>query len=250
MIGNWFLHLLNPSRLEGDLLLLHRLRPQDSGMGRNGSAEQSLTQTATRLKWRDVWPAEGQTDRPHWAACAHGHIYKPYQSGLFPPVVYSWSHVPLFASHEWRHIRLSCPSLSPRVCSNSYLLIQWCHPTISSSVIPFSSWLQSFPVPQSFPVNLPFPSGDQWCWSWCFSISPPSEYSGLISFRIDWLDLLAVKGTLKSLLQQYSSKASILQRPLFMFQLSHPYMTTGKTIVLTIWTFVNKVMSLLLNNSV
>ena len=250
MIGNWFLHLLNPSRLEGDLLPLHRLRPQDSGMGRNGSAEQSLSQTATRLKWRDVWPAEGQTGRQRWAACAHGHIYQPHQSGLFPPVVHSWSHVPLFASHEWQHIRLSCPSLSPRVCSNSYLLIQWCHPTISSSVIPFSSCLQSFPVPQSFPMSLLFPSGDQWCWSWCFGISPPSEYSGLISFRIDWLDLLAVEGTLKSLLQQHSSKASILQCPLFMVQLSHPYMTTGKIIVLTIWTFVSKVMSLLLNNSV
>ena len=75
-----------------------------------------------------------------------------------------------------------------------------------------------------------------------------SEYSGLISFRIDWLDLLAVQGTLNSLLQHHSSKASILQRSaFFMVQLSHPYMTTGKTIALTIWTFVGKVMSLLFN---
>ena len=85
-------------------------------------------------------------------------------------------------------------------------------------------------------------------WSFTFSISPSNEYSGLIFFRMDWLDLLAVQGTLKSLLQHHSSKASILQRSaLFTVQLSHPYMTTGKTIALTRWTFVGKVISLLLN---
>ena len=81
-------------------------------------------------------------------------------------------------------------------------------------------------------------------WSFSFNISPSNEHLGLISFRMDWLDLLAVQGTLKSLLQHDSSKASILQRSaFFMVQLSHPYMTTGKTIALTIWTFVSKVMS-------
>ena len=86
------------------------------------------------------------------------------------------------------------------------------------------------------------------CWSFSFSISPSSEYSGLISFRIDWLDLLAVQGTLKSLLQHHSSKASILWRSaFFIVQLSHPYVTTGKTIALTRRTFVGKVMSLLFN---
>ena len=87
-------------------------------------------------------------------------------------------------------------------------------------------------------------------WSFSFSISPSNEfeYSGLISFRVDWLDLLAVQGTLKSLLQHHSSKASILlPSAFFMVQLSHPYMTTGKTIALTRWTFVDKVMSLLFN---
>ena len=85
-------------------------------------------------------------------------------------------------------------------------------------------------------------------WSFSFSISPSSEYSGPISFRIDWLDLLAVQGTLKNFLQHHSSEASILQRSaFFQVQLSHPYMTTGKTIPLTIWTFVDKVMSLLFN---
>ena len=85
-------------------------------------------------------------------------------------------------------------------------------------------------------------------WSFSFSISPSKEHPGLISFRMDWLDLLAVQGTLKSLLQHHSSKASILRRPaFFIVQLSHPYMTTGKTIALTRRTFVGKVMSLLLN---
>ena len=85
-------------------------------------------------------------------------------------------------------------------------------------------------------------------WSFSFSISPSNEYSGLISFRIDWLDLLAVQGTLKSLLQHYSSKASVLQcSAFFIVQLSHPYTTNGKTIALTRRTFVGKVMSLLFN---
>ena len=85
-------------------------------------------------------------------------------------------------------------------------------------------------------------------WSFSFSIYPFSEYSGLISFKMEWLDLLAVQGTLKSLLQHHSSKVSILQCwALLIVQLSHPYMTTGKTIALTRWTFVNKVMSLLFN---
>ena len=85
-------------------------------------------------------------------------------------------------------------------------------------------------------------------WSFSFSISPSNDYSGLISFRIDWLDLLAAQGTLKSLLQHHSSKASIFQcSAFFMAQLSHPYMTTGKIIALTRWTFVDKIVSLLFN---
>ena len=85
-------------------------------------------------------------------------------------------------------------------------------------------------------------------WSFSLSISPSNEYSGLISFRIDWFDLLVVRGTLKSLLQHHSSKASILQcSAFFMVKLSHPYMTTGENIALTRWTFVGKVMSLLFN---
>ena len=85
-------------------------------------------------------------------------------------------------------------------------------------------------------------------WSFSFNISPSNEHPGLISFRMDWLDLFAVQGTLKSLLQHHSSKVSVLRRSAFFrVQLSHPYMTTGKTIALTIWTFVDKAMSLLFN---
>ena len=93
-----------------------------------------------------------------------------------------------------------------------------------------------------------FASGGQSIWSFSFNISPSNEHPGLVSFRMDWLDLLAVQGTLKSLLQHHSSKASILQcSAFFIVQLSHLYMTTGKTIALTRWTFVGKVMPLLFN---
>ena len=109
-------------------------------------------------------------------------------------------------------------------------------------------------LPSIFPRIKVFSSESVLCirwpkyWSFSFSISPSNDYSGLISFRMDWLDLLAVQGSLKSLLQHHSSKASILRcSSFFMVQLSHPYMTTGKTIALTRWTFVGKVMSLLFN---
>ena len=104
----------------------------------------------------------------------------------------------------------------------------------------------TFPGIRIFSDELVFHS--RWPKYWSFNMSPSNEYSGLISFRIDWFGLLAVQGTLKSLLQYQSSKASILWRSaLFRVQLSHPYMTTGKTIALTIWTFVGQVMSLLFN---
>ena len=106
--------------------------------------------------------------------------------------------------------------------------------------------------PSVFPSNRVFSNESVLCIRWpeycSFSTSPSSEYSGLISFKIDWFDLLAIRGTLKNLLQNNSSKASVLWcSTFFMVQLSHPYMTTGKTIALTVWTFVSKVMSLLFN---
>jgi len=139
--------------------------------------------------------------------------------------------------HGLQHAKLPCPSLSPGVCSNSCPSSRWCHPTISSSVVPLSSYLQSFPASGSFPVSQLFASGCQSI-GFSFSISPSSEYSGLISLRMDWCDLLAVQGTLRSLLQHHILKASILWcSAFFMVQLSHPYMTTGKTIPLTIWIY-------------
>ena len=132
--------------------------------------------------------------------------------------------------------------------SNSYALTQWCHTTISSSALAFSSSLQSFPASGSFQIRQFFASGGKVFRVSASAISPSNEYSGLMSFRMDWMDLLAVRETLKCLLQHYSSKASILwHSPFFIVQLSHPYMTTGKTKALIRWTFVVKVMSLFFN---
>ena len=146
-----------------------------------------------------------------------------------------------------QHTRLPYPSPIPGACSNACPLSQWCHPSISSSAVPFSSCLQSFPASGSFlesVLHIRWPK----YWTFIFSISPSNEYARLISFKTDWFDLLAVKGTFKSLLQHHSSKASILQRSyFFMVQLSHPYLTTRKTIALTRWTFVSKVKSLIIN---
>ena len=129
-----------------------------------------------------------------------------------------------------QHTRPPYLSPIPGTCSNSCPSSWWHHPTSSSSVIPFSCF-QSFPASGSFPMSQFFTSGGQNIRASSFCISPSNEYSGLISFRIDWFDLLAFQGTLKSLLQHHSSKPSILWcSAFFMVQLSHPYMTTGKTI--------------------
>ena len=140
-----------------------------------------------------------------------------------------------------------CPSPASGVYLSSCPLSQRCHPTTSSSVIPFSSCLQPLPASRLFPMSQFITSRGQ-STGVSASACPSNENSGLISFRMDWLDLLAVQETLKSLLQHHSSKASILWcSAFFTVQLSHPYMTTGKTIALTRRTFVGKVMSLLLN---
>ena len=143
--------------------------------------------------------------------------------------------------------RLPWPSLSPWIC---WTHVYWVHDAIQPSH-PLSPPSPAFNLSQplgSFPMSRHFPSGGQKCWSFSFSISPSNEYSGLISFRIDWFDLLAVQGTLKSFLQHHSWKASILQlSAFFMVQLSHPYMTIGKTRALTRWTSVSNLMSLPFN---
>ena len=149
--------------------------------------------------------------------------------------------------HESQHARPPCPSPTPGVHPNSCPSSRWCHPAIWSSVVPFCS------CPQSLKASV-FSNESTLCMRWpkyqsfSFSMIPSKEIPGLISFRMEWLDLLAVQGTLKSLLQHHSSKASILRcSAFFTLQLSHPYMTTGKIIALTRRTFVGKVMSLLFN---
>ena len=147
--------------------------------------------------------------------------------------------------HGLQYTRLPCPSPTPGAYSNSCPLSRWCHPTI----------LSCFPLlllPSIFPSIKVFSNDSvlhiRWpkYWSFSFSISPSNEYSGLISFRIDRLDLLPVQGTLKSLLQHHSLKVSILwHSAFFTVQLSHPYMMTGKIIALTGWTFVGQVKSLI-----
>ena len=149
--------------------------------------------------------------------------------------------------HRLQHDRPSCPTWTPRVYSNSCPLSQWCHPNISSSVVSFSPHLQSF---QHEGLFKSVSSLHQVTKVLEFQLQhyPSKEHPGLISFRMNWLDLLAVQGALKSLLQHHSSKTSILQHSaFFMVQLSYPYMTTGITIALTRRTFIGKVMSVLLN---
>ena len=150
--------------------------------------------------------------------------------------------------HEPQHTRPPCPSPTPGDYWNSCSLSRWRHPTISSSCRPLLL------PPSIFPSIRVFSNESAHCirwpkyWSFSFSISPSNEYSGLISFRMDWLDLLTVQGTLRSLLQHHSSKASILQcSAFFTVQFSHSYMATGKSIALTRRTFVGEVMSLLFN---
>ena len=167
---------------------------------------------------------------------------------------------PTLWPHGLQHARLSCPSPTPRAWSNSCPSSWWGHPTISSSAVPFSSCPQSFSASGSFQMSQFFASGGQ-TWSFSFSISPSNEYWGLISFRMNWFDLLAVQGTLKSLLQHHSSKASFLQQHHHTTVQKHQFNTQlslwsnshihtwllEKNIAVTIWTFVSKVMFLLFN---
>ena len=151
-----------------------------------------------------------------------------------------------FRSHELQHTRLPCPSLSPRVCSKSCPLCWWCHPTVSSSVSPFS-------CPHSFPaqgLSNEFAFHVRWpkYWSFSFSNSPSNEYSGLISFRIDWFDLLSVQGTLKSLLQHHSLKESILWHSAFFYSPTFTSMYDyWKNYSFDSTDFGGRVMSLLFN---
>ena len=146
--------------------------------------------------------------------------------------------------HGLQHTRTPCPSSAHGVYTDSCPLSWWCHPTNLIFCCPLLLLPSIFPSIRVFSnelvLHIRWP---EYC-SFSFCVSPSNEYSGLISFRIDWMDLLAVQGTLKSLLQYHSSKASILQHSaFFMIQLLHTYVTNGKTIALNRWTFVGKVMS-------
>ena len=174
--------------------------------------------------------------------------YSSGEKGETHPFRYQFSSVHFSCSvtsnslqpHGLQHASPPSPSPTPRVCSNSYPLSQWCHPTILSSVIPFSFCLQFFPASGSFQMSVLHIRWPKY-WSFSFSISPSNEYSRLISFSMDWLNLLAVQGTFKSLLQHHSSKASILRcSAFFIVQFSHPYMTSGETTALTRWTLLAK----------
>ena len=151
---------------------------------------------------------------------------------------------------ELQHARPPCPSPTPGVHPNPCPSSWWCHPAISSSAVHFSSCPQPLSASGSFPMSQLFTWGGHSTGVSASASFLPKKFQdwSLISFRMDWLHLLAVQGTPKSLLQHHSSKASILRcSAFFTVRLSHPYMTTGKTIALTRRTLVGKVMSLLLN---
>jgi len=163
--------------------------------------------------------------------------------------IQSFNHVQLFATPWTPVYQASSAPPTPRTCSNSCPLSRWCHPTISFSVVPFFSGFQSFPASGSFPMSQFFTSGGQ---SIGVSASPsvlPMNIQNWFPLGLTgWISLQSKGKTLKSLFQHHNSKESILWcSTLFIVQLSHPYMTTGKIIAFTRWTFVGKVMSLLFN---
>ena len=191
--------------------------------------------------------------RGAWQATAHGVA----KSGTQLSNIHSQTSSVHFSS-----VTQSCLTLrDPMNCSTLGLPVHHQLPELRlmsiESVMPSSHLILCRPfllLPPIPPSIMVFSNESTLCmrwpkyWSFSFSISPSNEHPGLISFRMDWLDLLAVQGTLKSLLQHHSSKAPILwHSAFFIVQLSHPYMTTGKTIALTRWTFVSKIMSLLFN---
>ena len=183
----------------------------------NLATKQQLYSTGntTPVLWWPKW--EGNSKRREHM---HTHGWFTLVSWLVSLVTQSCLTLHL---HGLQHTRPPCPSPTPGVYSNSCPLSWWCHPTISSSVILFPSRLQSLPASESFQMSQFFASGDQSIGVSTSNISPSNEYSGLISFRIDWLDLLTVQGTLKSLLEHHSSKTWILWcSAFFMVQLSHP----------------------------
>ena len=194
----------------------------DFFLGKRGETSKVLLDRAgIGTIWDDL-----KSDKIEW------HLKNIVFFFFFNIYIFHFSHALMSDSlghHALQHTRLPYPSSIPRACSNSCSSSWWCHATITSSVLNLlllPSVFHSLSVFSNEPVlHIRWPKYE----SFIFSISPSNEYSGLISFKIDWFDLFAVQGTLKSLLQHHSSKASILWcSAFFMVQLSHPYMTTGR----------------------
>ena len=199
---------------------------------------------------------------PHFL-CLYKYLWMHTYACLCILFLLNWNHMYTLAckfssvqslSHVWLFVTHGLQQARPPCLTNSWSLLKLMS---TESVMPSNHLILCHPLlllPSIFPSIRVFSNESalriRWpkYWSFSFSISPSNEYSGLISFRIDWFGLLAVQGTLKSLLQHHSSEASVLWcSAFFIVQLSHPYKTTGKTITLTRWTFVGKVMSLLFN---
>ena len=171
----------------------------------------------------------------HWATVE----VLSYSTLLFSHLVVSDSSWPC----ELQHTRPPCPSSSPGACSNSCPLSQWCHPTISSSVTPFSSCPQSFSASGSFPMNWPYTSWGQSIWASASASVLPMNIQSWFPLGFTALIFLLSRGLSRVFSSITVQKHQFYSQPSLYFQLSHPYMTAGKTIALTIWTFVGKVMS-------
>ena len=209
-------------------------------LGEEGPLEKERTYHSNILAWRISW-----TEEP--GGLPHPWSHKdsdPTEQLILTSSVQSLSRVWLYVIPWTATHQASLSITNSGACSNSCPSSRWCHPTISPSVVPFSC-LQSFSASGSFPMSQFFPSGGQTIGISALASVLPINIQDWFLY---WLDLLAVQGTLKSLLQHHGSKASIfLCSAFFMVLLSHPYMTTGKTVALSRWSFVSKVMSLLFN---
>ena len=223
--------------------VMHRLAVAYHGYGDSGSSSHGRCGMWRKSSWRrstsaplwSFWVGNPQTGEKLYqrSSCTVVKVLDPTRDFPTPWTAARQASLSITNSHSL--FKLMC--IESEVPSNHFIL---CHPLLLPPSIFPSIWVFS----NESALHIRWPK----YWSFSFNISPSNEHPGLISFRMDWLDLLAVQGTLKSLLQHHSAKISILQcSAFFIVQLSHPYMTTGKTIALTRWTFVGKVVFLFFN---